>query len=149
LRPRKKLSVEVARERLKDAGMRATPARIAILKLLHESSVPMTHAEVTATLIDQGIDNSTIFRVLNDLVEAKLLVRMELGDHLWRYELSSRESAKGKSQHPHFLCVDCGSIMCLENIDFRRLLKGTTGISRLGSITEVLLKGRCTVCRGA
>ena len=47
--------------------MRATPARIATLKLLHGATSPLTDAEVAEELQDLGVDKATVFRNLNDI----------------------------------------------------------------------------------
>ena len=68
---KKAKSQEWARERIRSAGLRATPARIATLKLLQNSESPLTHAEVSDALHNLEIDKATVFRNLNDLVSKK------------------------------------------------------------------------------
>ena len=65
----KKLSeqLESLKQTIREAGLRATPARIATLKLLHGATSPLTHAEVSDELNDLGVDKATVFRNLNDL----------------------------------------------------------------------------------
>ena len=62
---------------IREAGLRATPARIATLKLLHGATSPLTHAEVAEELHDLGVDKATVFRNLNDMATAGLLRRTE------------------------------------------------------------------------
>ena len=38
-------------------------------------------------------------------------MRTELGDHVWRFEVHDRTHSE-KGQHPHFVCVTCGSVTC-------------------------------------
>lgn len=142
-----KLSVDKARELLRACGLRATSSRIAVLQYLHGGTSPVSHAQVTETLEAQGFESSTIFRCLNELADAGLLLRMELGDHVWRYEASATSSKGEKSAHPHFLCVDCGSIVCLNQIDLNPLQKNSSGAGKVGQVTEVLFKGQCNDCR--
>ena len=59
----------------KQVGMRATPARIATLTVVSQSSKPLSHAEVSAELENLGVDKTTVYRNLNDLVGANLLRR--------------------------------------------------------------------------
>ena len=89
---------------IRETGLRATPARIATLKLLHKATSPLTHAEVAAELQSLGVDKATVFRNLNDMATAGLLRRTELGDRVWRFELISDDDGHG-SAHPHFVCV--------------------------------------------
>jgi Fur family ferric uptake transcriptional regulator len=123
------------------------PTGFAVLQYVHSCQAPATHAEVTEKLTAQGLESSTIFRALNEMAEAGLLARMELGDHVWRYEVSSTSRDGENAAHPHFLCVDCGSIVCLNEMDMNPLQKKSSGAGRVGQVTEVLFKGHCHDCR--
>ena len=133
---------EIIKQAIRDSGLRATPARIATLKLLHDATSPMTHAEVAEELNDLGVDKATVFRNLNDMATAGLLRRTELGDRVWRFELVA-EGDHG-SAHPHFVCVDCGTVSCMGEI---KLTAGSTRLSQeFGEVTEILLRGHCNDC---
>ena len=138
---KKKIDLDTARELLRSKELRATPARIAVITFLYDSDHPVTHQEVTEELVKSGYDKSTIFRALGDMSEAGLVRKMELGDHVWRFERIGAEG-QGTSVHPHLLCVDCGNIQCLD--DNQVELKASRSI---GPIEDVLLKGRCRDCR--
>ena len=117
---------------------------------------PKTHAEVSDSLTDRGFDRATIYRNLTELTEARIVSRVELGDHVWRFELR-RASGHGQD-HPHFLCTTCGEVSCLEDVNVAITPKPiTTAASKskgksanssrgIGRVTEVLLKGRCDHC---
>lgn len=139
----KEESAESIRTSIREAGLRATPARIATLKLLRKAKAPMTHAEVVAELEDLGTDKATVFRNLNDMVSVGLLRRAELGDHVWRFEtLSGRDNHN--SVHPHFICVDCGVVSCMDEV---KLTAGSVRLSKeFGEVTEILLRGHCNNC---
>jgi Fur family transcriptional regulator, ferric uptake regulator len=135
--------IDDTRQRLRDSGLRATPARIAVLDLLAAAPQPSTHQEISERLEHRGIDKSTVFRALNDLTEAGLARRMELGDHVWRYEPTSAAGpADGPgTPHPHLLCVDCGAITCLNEGDVTLKIAKSVGV-----IEDILLKGHCANC---
>ncbi|MSR57082.1 MAG: transcriptional repressor [Planctomycetaceae bacterium] len=139
-------SVADLRTRIRGAGLRSTPARLAVLKALELRTTPSTHADLAAELVPQGFDKATVYRNLIDLTDAGMLSRSELGDHVWRFEL--RRGAGGHTgEHPHFLCVDCGEVACLSNVDVN--ISTTAGKKKsagLGKVTEVLLKGHCDRC---
>lgn len=137
----KKQEIDAAKALLRSKGLRATPARIAVIGFLSGSERPMTHLEVTAELEEDGFEKSTIFRALGDLTEAGLFRKMELGDHVWRFE-RIRDTHTEAAGHPHLLCVDCGSVQCLSDDEIQ--LKASKSI---GPIEDVLLKGRCKECR--
>jgi Fur family ferric uptake transcriptional regulator len=136
--------IEAVQAEIRSAGLRATPARVATLLVLRRSDAPRTHAEVAEILSSSGIDKATAFRNLNDLAEAGLLRRSELGDHVWRFEaIDPSESAE--QGHPHFVCVDCGTVTCLDQV---RLTAGSLRHSEnVGEVTEILLRGHCNDCR--
>jgi Fur family transcriptional regulator, ferric uptake regulator len=140
------LSTDAARQLIREAGLRATPARIAVLQWLQTASSPLTHAELVEQLTSNGSDASTIFRALNDMTDAALFRRLDLGDHVWRYEMAAELEA-GATPHPHFLCLDCGEITCLEPLDIRPLTKENRDLKKVGKVTEVLLKGSCSNCQ--
>ena len=128
---------------LKQVGMRATPARIATLAVLSQSSKPLSHAEVSDELKNLGVNKTTVYRNLNDLVGANLLRRAELGDHIWRFELANHHD-EASSPHPHFLCIDCGDVFCidekyLQTNDFQLENQTVT-------VKEILVRGHCNNC---
>ncbi len=135
-----------ARTMIRAAGLRATHARISVVEQLAVSAGPQTHADLVVANASGYSDASTWFRALNDLADVGIVRRMELGDHVWRYELVTPSSAI-ESGHPHFLCLDCGQITCLAPIDFSPQLKSNRNLRRIGEITEVLLKGHCAECQ--
>lgn len=133
-----------AKQHIRSAGLRATPARIATLVLLREATTPMTHAEVAQQIATTGFDKATAFRNLNDLSDVGLLRKTELGDHVWRFEAVD-SAHDGERGHPHFLCVDCGSVTCLDDV---QLTAGSRRQSEsVGEVTEILLRGHCNECR--
>ena len=140
---RKMNSQEWAREKIRSAGLRATPARIATLKVLHGSGSPLTHAEVSDKLENLEIDKATIFRNLTDLVARNVIRRSALGDNVWRFEII-RESAHEHDSHPHFICVDCGSVSCMEDVELKQKSKSTSPLFK--HVTEIVLRGHCTDC---
>jgi Fur family transcriptional regulator, ferric uptake regulator len=143
--PRKSslLTAAEAKAILRGAQLRGTAARVAVMQCLARERQPLTHAEATERLSEFGFDQSTIYRALTELADAGLLARLDLGDTVRRFELLGDEHS-GVSEHPHFLCIDCGKIQCLADFTFRITPK--RGAAKLGNVTEVLVKGRCTAC---
>ena len=140
---RQKISREWARKTIQSAGLRATPARVATLKVLAEAKTPLTHAEVSEAIQQLEVDKATVFRNLNDMVAVQLVRRSELGDHVWRFELI-RESDQEHGAHPHFVCVDCGTVSCAEDIELSQKSKSASQL--IGQVTEILLRGHCNDC---
>ena len=118
-------------------------ARMATLEVLNTASTPLTHAEVYQALQGRGFDKTTVFRNLNDLGSVGLLRRSELGDHVWRFELIAN-GEHPDAHHPHFVCVDCGAVSRLDEIELSRKSKSTS--DQIGKVTEILLRGHCHEC---
>ncbi len=137
-------SIEAIKQAIREAGLRATPARIATLVMLREANAPLTHANVAEQLSISGIDKATAFRNLNDMADSGLLRRTELGDHVWRFEAIA-DGEHDQSAHPHFLCVDCGTVSCLDEVKLTASSQRESG--RVGEVTEILLRGHCNACR--
>ena len=132
-----------AKEKIRSVGLRGTPARIATYIALQSTKSPLTHAEVAEIIETLGADKATVLRNLTDLVAAGLARRTELGDRLWRYELANPEQPF--DTHPHFLCIDCGTVTCLDDVELTASSRRQS--DRVGSVTEILLKGHCTSCQ--
>ncbi len=146
-------SLDSAKRRLREAGLRSTNCRVEVLQHLTAADCPKTHLDVAEALVATGCDKSTIYRCLIDLTEAGLLTRLELGDHVWRFELrgpakpgsAERGSGKhGEAEHPHFMCVDCGKVACLGDVTINI---GANETAAGLNVTEILLKGRCDECQ--
>ena len=125
------------------AGLRSTHARIAVLEHFHRHRAPQTHADVAEALAHLGFISTTVYRNLLELTEAGLLARIELGDHVWRFELNG---STARPFHPHFICVDCGAVSCLDETEAGLRLPQLAKGNPIGQVTEVLLKGHCNHC---
>jgi len=139
-------SREEIRQQLHEVGLRATIGRIATFRALLGASSPLTHGEMVARVADVGVDRATVYRNLMDLTDAGLLVRLDLGDHTWRFEVHHEHTRGGA--HVHFVCVDCGDVSCLEDVDVSLRAGPQTPRSVADRRVEVQLRGRCDECGG-
>ena len=133
------------RSRIRNAGLRCTDARLAVLHQLRQSTTPLSHADIAATLAPLGYDRATVYRNLVGLSEAGLISRVDLGDHVWRFEWRSEGKHKAE-EHPHFVCTQCGEVSCLVGVEVSVTPAPGSKRSAVGEVTEVLLKGRCNRC---
>ncbi len=137
---------------LRDAGLRATPSRIAVLGLLRRTAGPLSHAEAADRLRGQRWDRATIYRNLTDLADAGLARRSDIGDHVWRFE--AVDAAHAVERHAHFVCTECGVVACLPDVDLAVGKPGTSagvgGPAPPRAVTqkqvEVQVRGRCDTC---
>ncbi|MBX7191984.1 MAG: transcriptional repressor [Sandaracinaceae bacterium] len=135
--------------RLREAGLRATSSRLAVLECMTDAQGPLTHADVCDRLKDAGFDRATVYRNLADLTDAGLLRRSDLGDHLWRFELKGdaehEEHAEGEV-HPHFVCTECGAVACLpDGAVTLAAVKGAPRSLKSGKV-DIQVRGACNDC---
>ena len=140
-------SIDDIRAMLTRAGLRRTAPRVAVLRRLIQSTLPVSHSDLVDALVPDGFDATTIFRNLKDLNEAGIVDRHDLGDHTWRYELARADGKDHRKAHPHFLCEDCGTVACLDSsrINIRAGANAPSAVADGG--VEIQLKGRCDHCR--
>lgn len=124
---------------LSSKGMRITDQRLAVLGALVSYTVPVTFPQLVEKLSPKGLDRATVYRNLNSLAEAGILIRSQLADGVARYELP-QWGASVHTEHFHLVCVDCGSVSCLP----------ATAVTLHGDakkrVTEVQLRGHCAAC---
>ena len=139
----REISVQAARDALRAAKLRSTTSRVAVLQHLAAATKPLSHADIADSLVPTGYDKSTLYRCLVELADAGLLARLDAGDHAWRFELKREEQEHG-SEHPHFVCVDCGKVTCLTDVEVK--ITPPKRNVQFGDVTEVFLKGHCKEC---
>lgn len=138
--PTRLLRDDDLRELLVRHGFRVTEQRLAVLRELAKLRIPASHAELTERLAGAGLDRVTIYRNLLSLTEAGVLIKTQLGDNVWRFELP-RSASSEHGTHPHFICSDCGSVACLPASSVA--LRGEAAKNR---VAEVQLRGQCRDC---
>ncbi len=132
------------KERLREAGLRATGPRLEVLAALEAQQGAVTHGDLADRLADQGIDRATVYRNLTDLTEAGILRRTDLGDHVWRFELIAGEGAHEAALHPHFICGECGTVSCMPDVEVVAPRSAQRTLRRPG--TAIQVRGTCDAC---
>ena len=135
-----------AKELLRQASLRATAARVAVLRMLAVEAKPLSHAQVVDALDEFGFDQSTLFRCLNEMADAGLVTRLDLGDQTRRFEFREGGDAT-EFTHPHFMCVDCGQLSCMNDFSVKITPSRGPRRKKLGTITEILIRGHCGMCQ--
>ncbi len=137
---------EALSDQLRARGLKVTPGRMAVMKLLSGTSASMTHAEVVDSLGGLA-DRASVFRNLNDLVRAGLLARHDAGDRVWRFR--STEEAAEHEAHPHFLCGSCGILRCLPDVEIVVRPHNSAPKAVREARIGIRLSGLCDECAGA
>lgn len=91
---------------LRRVGLRATPARVAVMEFLEKIKLPVDTNAIIDFLSRKKIktDPATVFRIMNMLTDKNLLIPIQLQDGKMRFELAKRP------HHHHFVCEACGKI---------------------------------------
>lgn len=128
-------------------GLRATAPRVAVMQTLARLARPTTHAELAAMLAADGWDRATVYRNLIDLAEAGIARRLDMGDHLWRFEILTEEwAAHAEGDHPHFLCDSCGGVACLPRDAVQLTASARAPRAFKKKNVQIQVKGRCDRC---
>jgi len=127
---------------LREAGLKATPARIEALRYLHSLDEPITAENLHRALASHGIDLSTLYRTLNSFVSSGI-ARKEVGRHKENlYSLATEEV-----QHL-LVCLRCGKKVPLEGCPYHEVherIEEETGFHLLDHSTEIY--GICPDCQ--
>jgi Fur family ferric uptake transcriptional regulator len=128
-----------ARESLTGHGLRVTPKRVALIEALQRAHSPQTAEELHAKM---DADLVTVYRNLQNLVEAGVVSEVRFKDAVVRYELAH-------GHHHHIVCTSCGTIEELEGCETSPLERQALNASeKFSRINEHSLEffGLCKAC---
>ncbi|HEY7115389.1 MAG TPA: Fur family transcriptional regulator [Tepidisphaeraceae bacterium] len=143
-------------DRLRGAGLRRTPVRVAVLQRLAAARKPLAANDVIARL-GPHTDAVTVYRTLNTLAEHNLLHRVRGEDGAWRYATTPPPAttavphgpdARPEHPHAHFVCDECGGVECLEELPVPPDLLRRNRLGRRYDVrcAEVVVHGTCPKC---
>lgn len=91
---------------LNKADLRATPARIAVMRFLENTNTPSDVQTIKEYLDSQNIssDYATVFRIMNAFTERGITRQISFNEGKFRYELANR------ADHHHLICQNCEKI---------------------------------------
>lgn len=134
---------EVA-EILKRNQLSVTDSRCKILELFRQTNGALAHADIEKKT-GENFDRVTIYRTLQTFVEKGIIHTIPTSDNSVLYALCKDECSPGRhhDDHVHFICDDCGTTYCLENITVPPLsLPQGFAVKR----TDVVASGVCDKC---
>ncbi len=115
------------RDVLRQAGLRVTDMRLALLQRLAAARQPATAQQVFDDLCAHAKrdrsprpDRVTVYRTLNTLVDKGLAHKVDPGDRVFRFSLTDHARCEGEKhvhEHPHFVCDSCGTVECMEGTE--------------------------------
>jgi Fur family transcriptional regulator, ferric uptake regulator len=137
--------VERASERLAAAGYRRGGARRAVIRLLGEQHCALSAVEIGAALEreDRAVSRASVYRILEELEQAELVTRIEVGQGVVRYE----PLRHGRGHHHHMVCDRCGRLdpFVDEGLE-RELRRVSEHVALQVAEHEVILHGACERC---
>jgi Fur family ferric uptake transcriptional regulator len=130
---------------LRGHGLRATQGRMAIVRLLDASSVPLTLSEIHEKVRGKSSDFATVFRFISILEDKELVQRVAWIDGTTRHEIRARD---GHHHHHYLICRTCHKVEPLDECVVERFEdqiakeRGYAGLSH-----SLQLSGVCPQCQ--
>ena len=137
---------ETAAQIVRSAGLRLTPQRTLVVEVLAGAAPAHLSADDVWRRVAgryDGINRSTVYRVLDQLTEIGVVAQHRLGGSAARYELR-----RGQAHHHHLHCSECGAIADLDGDDLAALERRVR--TRLGFVLADVaqtLEGVCPACQ--
>ena len=102
------------KNQINDSGLRATPARIAVLDVLTSSKAPLDISAINNLLekLKVDADQATIYRIIENFMQKGLINRFCFQDRKFYYEAN-------RGEHHHAICTSCGIIEDVSNCKIR------------------------------
>jgi Fur family ferric uptake transcriptional regulator len=136
-----------AAQALAAAGYRRGGARAAVIDLLDRQSCALSAVEIEDALRERGergVARASVYRILEELEELRLISRVQVGQKLARFEATRPEG-----HHHHLVCDRCGRVIPFEDGGLERSIAQLT--RRMAFDVEghdVVLHGACADCAG-
>jgi Fur family ferric uptake transcriptional regulator len=149
--------MEKAELLIKEAGLRPTKARVAVLATISHARSALSHSDILSLLEgNREFDRVTIYRVLDWLVEHGLIHKVLTDNRSWKFQsnIQPNEYKVSKTHtksfinghaHAHLQCEHCGALICVH--EFQANIPDKLIKQYQISTIEVNLKGICTQCQ--
>lgn len=129
-------------KKLKKAGFKLTPARLAVINVLESNAEHLSHNQILAEgkKIYPKLSRATVYRTMDLLVELRLMRPFYLNDPTQRFV-----SAEGG--HHHLVCTDCDATIEFEYDTVSRLVQALSIQYKFQIHSHLLeLQGLCEEC---
>jgi Fur family ferric uptake transcriptional regulator len=138
---------EQAHAILRRAGHSTGAARDALIEMFAAQQCALSVPELEERLARRRpVGRASIYRALDLLNGLNLLVRVDIGDGLVRYERA--HLADGDHHHHHMICDSCGVLIAFDDEPLEAAIHALS--DRHGfeaKVHEVTLRGTCDDCR--
>ena len=129
---------------LKRNQLSVTESRRKILELFRNNTGALAHADIEKRT-GEHFDRVTIYRTLQTFVEKGIVHTIPTADNSVLYALCKDECKESHhhDNHVHFICDECGTTYCLENISIPALSLPKGFVVKR---TDVVASGICDKC---
>ena len=136
---------EKVEEILKTNNLSVTDSRKKILHIFFNHHGALAHRDIEHKA-GEKFDRVTVYRTLQIFVEKGIIHTIPTTDNSVRYALCKEHCTEGHhhDDHIHFICLNCGSTLCLDEITVPQV-SVPRGFS--SSTIEVVVKGICKDCQ--
>jgi Fur family ferric uptake transcriptional regulator len=139
--------VERAEATLAAAGRKRGGARRALLELLDRQECALTAIEIEDALrareVGRHVSRASVYRILDELEQLRLVQRVETGQAMVRYERVCEHEA----HHHHLVCDQCGLVMPFSDAALERAIgELSEKVPLRVSEHEIVLHGACQDC---
>lgn len=130
-------------ERLRDAGYKITPPRLAVLQVIEQEGEHLDPAQILrrAQSIHPAIGRATVYRTLELLTELNIVRPIYVGEHGPTY-------IRAEGGHHHLVCSHCGIVVDFDECmagEMMRELSERFGFQIKSHLLEFY--GTCADCR--
>jgi Fur family ferric uptake transcriptional regulator len=136
---------QTAAAALAGAGYRRGGARAALIALLDEQGCALSAAEIESAMRDRGgrgVARASVYRILEELEELRMITRVEVGHGLARFEANRQEG-----HHHHMVCDACGTVFPFEDAELERTIHRVADrVTFAVAEHDVVLHGSCGDC---
>ncbi len=138
--------METSLQVLKDSKLKITPRRKAVIRLFEESGVCMGAYDVYEKLENKlpTLGLPTVYRILEELSSAGILVRAVSEDRQLRYMFCGNSH----EHHHHFTCRKCKRVEEVDFCDFDKVAKFIEkNLNAKVEAHQLQIEGLCSRCR--
>jgi Fur family transcriptional regulator, ferric uptake regulator len=130
-------------QQLHAKGYRVTPQRLIVLDAVCEVGGHATIGAIYARvkMLDPTIDQSTVYRALDVLCDAELIVLADMGDEGKIYSIAA------EAGHHHLRCQSCGAVLTMDRAHLDTLREALQ--AQYGFVLQndhIVLSGLCADC---
>lgn len=131
---------------LAEAGYRRGGARDAVIELLAAQPCALSALEIEEALREtpRQVARASVYRVLDELDQLKLVSRIEVGQGITRYEAAHPH---GEHHHHHLVCNACGEVIPFEDEELERTIaRVARRVDFDVAEHDIVLHGSCARC---